>query len=269
MARTGRAGAALAEPVKQGRKKCAHHTPDNWKADLRASARPGMSPYEPMRLRCGAARLGFSASSKLCLLAAATVVPRTLKSPPGRSQVYSMHVTGTRSKAASSLAMQLVNLASLKQARAIGGVRALLLWEFLAALGLSIKYLFNRKPRSTIPSRRVRSVRAFGVSMRCASIRTEKSAALLANSARQYVPRNALSSKRDPVDRTARVGPRAMTSTCTNASTAGYARNLAPSMPSLRDPISSLRPKRARNSTTTRNVCLRMAIVGNAESPRR
>jgi NADH-quinone oxidoreductase subunit I len=44
--------------------------------------------------------------------------------------------------------MQLVNLASLKQARAIGGVRALLLWEFLAALGLSIKYLF--KPKATL-----------------------------------------------------------------------------------------------------------------------
>src|SRR5215467_10040044 len=40
-------------------------------------------------------------------------------------------------------------------------------------------------------------------------------------------------------------------------------------MPSWKGPTSNLRPRRARNSTTTRNASSRMAIAGSGKSPKR
>src|SRR5262245_46802733 len=104
--------------------------------------------------------------------------------------------------------------------------------------------------------------------MRCAATPMARSAASPASYARRSARRRPSPSRPGRAATTGRAAPRAMTSTWSNVSTAGFARRPARSMPSSKGPTSSSRPRPGRSLISTRSACLPTAIAGSARSPR-
>jgi hypothetical protein len=147
--------------------------------------------------------------------------------------------------------------ATIPHLRAFGQkINALFLREFVSAIGLSLSYFFRPKATLNYPFEKGPLSPRFRGEHALRRYPKAKSAALAANCARLSARHNASSSKPAHDARTARAGPPAMTSICTNASTAGFARKLAQSRPSSRDQTSNLRARRARKTG------------GSAKSPR-
>jgi formate hydrogenlyase subunit 6/NADH:ubiquinone oxidoreductase subunit I len=70
-------------------------------------------------------------------------------------------------------------------------VSAVFLWEFMAAIGVSLRYFIKPQVTVNYPSKKARSVHASAVNMRCAAIQMAKSEALPASCAKPSVQHNA------------------------------------------------------------------------------